>query len=378
MNLPKNLFCRGNLMVLSLMVLGVLSNFSAQSQVNDSNIYKQIRFFKLNQANDLFTVWNQSDKYYTDCFDMEFAHPIFDNKVSDAVLIGFNTPYKDYSLSFNQDMYTPENTDKITVDSTDRPYAGQLYFTYAKYSNQFWRARKLVARAFIGIQGPWAFAKESQNGVHGMIDNKEVMGWDNQLSNGIILDYQVQYLQLIQALSSPITELHYFGTARLGTLNSSAEIGFRFKFGHYTDSYMNFYGIANTRFQHHFTATDVAKMSNSRRKMIPKRIREKSLKEQAEYLSEKLNRKFQFYFFLEGTGEYILRDGSVEGSLIQFSPNQYEYNYSDYKHFKAGGRYGFVLQYSHFYLEFARYASTDNYQENGFFGYGRIILAWVF
>ena len=358
--------------------IGIILCLSSFAQQTDSLKYKQIHFIKLNQANDLFTLFFQSDKYYTDGVDIEFAHQIFGNKVADKILLGFNgTPYQDFSLSFNQDMYTPENNQVTTVDSSDRPYAGQLFVAYAKYSNQFWKGKKLTTKLYFGFQGPMAFAGKSQNFVHGSIGNDSILGWDNQLSNGLILDYEVQYMQLIP-VSSPITELHYFANLHLGTLNTFTELGLRFKIGHYTDSYMNFYGIANKRNHYKFTAKDIARMSPNRRKTIPKRIRQQSLEDQAKYFSDKMNRKFQFYFFTEGIAAYILRDGSVEGSLIQFSPNIYEYNYSDYNHFEWGGRYGIVLQYSGFYMEFARYLHTDDYRESGFFGYGRMILGWVF
>jgi len=350
----------------------------AFSQKQDSSVYKQIQFVKLNQANDLFTIFFQSDKYYTDGFDFEIALQVFNNKLADKVLLGFkNTEYKDFSLSFNQDMYTPENTQLRTVDSTDRPYAGQLFAVYNKYSNQFWKGRKLTSKLYFGFQGPMALAGKSQNFVHNAIGNDSILGWENQLSNGLIIDYEVQYMQLIP-ISSPITELHYFGKLHIGTLSNFTEVGLRFKIGRFTDSYMNFYGITNKRYQHKFTAKDIARMSVSRRKTIPKRIRAKGLEEQAAYLSDKMNRKFQFYFFTEGIAAYILRDGSVQGSLIQFSPNVYEYNYSDYNHLEWGGRYGFVLQYSGFYMEFARYLHTDDYRTEGFFGYGRMIMGWVF
>jgi hypothetical protein len=355
----------------------ILSQHLVFSQ-DSTDVYKQIRFIKFNQANDLFTVFFQSDKYYTDGVDMELALPIFNNKVADIVLLGFkNTPYKDFSLSFNQDMYTPENTQITTVDSSDRPYAGQMYLTYSKYSNQFIKGRKITTSLYLGVQGPAAMAGKSQNWVHHIIDNDSVLGWDNQLSNGLIIDYIVQYMALIP-ISTSITELHYFGNIHLGTLNSSTQAGIRFKIGHYTDSYMNFYGISNLLNDYHFTASDIAKMTQNRRKLIPKRIRQKSLKEQAKYLNEKLNRKFQFYFFSEATVNYILRDGSVEGSLIQFQDNIYEFNYDDYKHTKLLGRYGLVLQYKHFYMEYARYLENDTYQKNGVFGYGKIIISVVF
>jgi len=354
----------------------VLYSFSLLAQDKKED-YKQVEFFKINESNDLFTYWYQSDKYFTDGIHLEFAHKIFNNKVADKILLGFDTKHKDFGLSFNQDMYTPDNTELSTVDSTDRPYAGQLYFTYTKVSNQFFKARKLSTSMSIGIQGPFARAGESQNFVHKAIDNPTSKGWDNQLSNGLIIDYEVQYMAMIPLWSS-INELHYFGNIHTGTLNTSAEIGFRFKLGRYTDSYMNYYGIANDRNTYNFEASDIAKMNKHRRKIIPKHLRNQSLEVQAAYLNKRMSRKFQFYFFTEGTLSYVLHDGSVQGSLIQFSPNIYEYTYKDYDHTKILGRYGFVLQYSHFYLEYARYLQNDSFQHHGVFGYGKIVLSWVF
>ncbi len=43
-------------------------------------------------------------------------------------------------------------------------------------------------------------AKEVQNGVHGATGNDEVIGWDNQLSNGFIIQHanvQLQYLIIL-------------------------------------------------------------------------------------------------------------------------------------------------------------------------------------
>jgi len=365
-------------LTVSILLLELLVHGTANAQLNDSVNYRQVKYVKLNQANDLYTYWFQTDKYYSDGINIDFAFSFLNNKVSDKILWGVkNTPYKDFSFGINQDMYTPDNKEITMVDSTDRPYAGQLFVTYGKFSNLFWEGKKLTSKIYFGIQGPASLAGETQNKVHAGIGNNEVKGWDNQLSNGLILDYEVSYLQMIP-ISSSFTELHGYGILRAGTMNTSAEIGFRFKIGRYTDSYMNMFGIANRKNLHHFTTSDIAKMSSNRKKIIPKRIRTQSLEVQANYLSDKLNRKFQLYFFTEGSIGYLYRDGSVEGSLIQFSPNTYVYDYSNYHHFSAGGRYGFVLQYSAFYMEYERYLRTDAFNDNAFFGYGRIILSWVF
>ena len=357
----------------------LLFSLIALGQTDSSETkYTQIHFIKLNQANDLFTYWFQSDRNYSDGVNIEFAHRIFNNKVADFVLFGFkDTPYKDFSLAISQDMYTPKNTKTTELDTNDRPYSAQLYFTYAKYSNNFWKGRKLVSRVFLGVQGPTAYGKEAQNTVHGMIDNPSVNGWDHQLRNGLIIDYETQFIQEIP-VTSYLTELHLFATGHIGTLYNFAEIGFRFKFGRYTDTYMNFYGIANPKQKHKLTVKDLDKFSKFRKKIIPKRIRQKSAQEQIDYVNNKLNRKFQFYFFTEGMVNFMFYDGTVEGSLITFGENEYEYFYDDYQHINLIGRYGFVFQYSHFYLEYMRYLENDVYKISDAFGYGRIILTWVF
>jgi len=360
--------------IISVFLLSFTLSLAAQENVEE---YNQVEFFKLNESNDLFTYWYQSDKYFTDGIHLEFVHRIFNNKIADKVLLGFDTKYKDFGLSFNHDMYTPDNTETYDVDSTDRPYAGQLYFTYKKVSNRFFKGQKLSTSMSMGMQGPAAMAGKAQNFVHKAVDNPTAKGWDNQLSNGLIIDYEVEYMAMIP-LWSPVNELHYIANAHIGTLNTSAEVGFRFKFGRYTDSYMNYYGIANDKNKHNFTAADISKMNKHRRKIIPKHLRNQSLELQADYLNKRMGRKFQLYLFTEGTLSYVLHDGSVQGSLIQFSPNKYEYNYNDYDHTKVLGRYGFVVQYSHFYFEYARYLQNDSFQHHGVFGYGKIILSWVF
>ncbi len=355
-----------------------LYSFSVKSQTDTSLNYRQIHFVKLNQANDLFTYWFQSDRNFSDGVNIEFAHHIFNNKFADLILLGIkDTPYKDFSLAISQDMFTPKNTKIAELDTSDRPYTALLYLTYAKYSNNFWKGRKLVSRLFFGVQGPTAFGKEAQNTVHEMIDNPLVYGWDNQLNNGLMLDYEMQFIQEIPA-TTHITELHGFSKLHIGTIYNYMELGFRFKIGRYTDTYMNFYGIANPKYKHNLKVEDLAKLNHFRKKIIPKRIREKSAQEQINFLNNKLNRKFQLYFFTEAMSSFMFRDGTVEGSLITFGENNYRFYYGDYEHLNFIGRYGFVLQYSRFYMEYMRYLENDVYKISDAFGYGRIVLSYVF
>ena len=363
---------------IKLIIIFALISSLLGAQTDTLLNYRQIHFVKLNQANDLFTYWFQSDRNFSDGVNIEVAHRVFNNKIADRILIGCrNTQYKDFSLSINQDMFTPKNTQTTELNTIDRPYTALLYFTYSKYSNNFWKGKKLVSRLLFGIQGPTALGKEAQNTVHEMIDNPLVYGWDNQLNNGLMLDYEIQFIQEIPITTS-FTELHGFSKLQLGTIYNYVELGFRYKIGRYTDTYMNFYGIANPKYKHNLKIEDIAKFNKFRKKIIPKRIRVKSAQEQISFLNKKLNRKFQLYFFTEAMSRFMVRDGTVEGSLITFKKNNYRFYYNDYEHLNFIGRYGFVFQYSRFYMEYMRYLEKDVYNITDVFGYGRIIISYVF
>lgn len=375
----RRLLRKNNFHEIIFLILSVFSiNLQSYSQIDTSKNYRQIEFIRFNQANDLFTVWFQSDKDFTDGINVEMAHRIFNNKVADKVLIGFRkSPFKDFSLSLNQDIYTPENKFNTEVDSTNRPYTAQLYLTYTKVSNDFWKARKLSSSFFLGIQGPSALGEEMQNGVHRLINNHELLGWDNQMSDGLLLDYKIRLSQMLP-ISTSFGEVNAFGSVRAGTVYNAGEIGLHLKIGRYTDSYMNVSGIYNPKNTHKFTEEELFKMGKFRKRIIPNKIRKLNTEKQVDYLNKRMNRKLQAYFFTEFSTTYFLRDGSLEGSLIQFKPNVYNYRPTDYEHLVLNGKYGFVFQYDHFYFSFERFLHTQSYQKNGIFGYGRIIFSWIF
>ena len=97
------------------------------------SLLAQNRFFSISSENDIYQYYLQSDKNFTNGLQVEFSHDVFDIKAMNWLLIGFRKPtVNQFSLSLSQDIHTPEDPTKVEVDSTDRPYAGLLYFTYSK------------------------------------------------------------------------------------------------------------------------------------------------------------------------------------------------------------------------------------------------------
>ncbi len=95
-----------------------------------------------------------------------------------------------YGFGAGQSIFTPKNTEIITPLPDQHPYAGWLYL----------EAKTLVERhdgpidiltITGGVVGPASLAEEAQRTVHRLINDDDVLGWDNQLSNepGLIASF---------------------------------------------------------------------------------------------------------------------------------------------------------------------------------------------
>ena len=92
-----------------------------------------------------------------------------------------------------QQMYTPSDISRSEIIKTDRPYAGWLYggLGFHRKSERFLD----IFEVHLGIVGPQAFAKETQDIVHDMRGIAKANGWQHQLDNepGISLNAERKY-----------------------------------------------------------------------------------------------------------------------------------------------------------------------------------------
>lgn len=96
-----------------------------------------------------------------------------------------------FGLSLTQKIYTPDDTDKTTLITDDRPYAAWLYVGFtANYKTD---VHSHSLELDLGMVGPAAMGERAQNGFHNLIDIPEAQGWDNQLNNEPTL--QLSYFQ---------------------------------------------------------------------------------------------------------------------------------------------------------------------------------------
>lgn len=102
--------------------------------------------------------------------------------------------------ALGQNMYTPEDIERVTLDPDDRPWAGWLYLGRAlqvasgctqdgPQADPDCREQQVTAELDVGVVGPWAQAEWAQSAVHRLINSPKPLGWDNQLDNepGVLL-----------------------------------------------------------------------------------------------------------------------------------------------------------------------------------------------
>lgn len=161
---------------------------------------------------DTFTVFWENDTFagtdrnYTNGFKMTWSTPFGADKTESNLpdwsyyfidkLPFFNgsETKRAVSVSFGQDIYTPENVYEKDLIVDDRPYAGYLYYSTAFHNRT--SNRKNSWEFQFGIVGPLSFAEETQNLIHDILGSKRSEGWDNQLENEVTFEaiYESKWL----------------------------------------------------------------------------------------------------------------------------------------------------------------------------------------
>jgi hypothetical protein len=105
---------------------------------------------------------------------LEPLHPSLASDETDRV-------HRNIVISVGQLMFTPKDKQKLTLDSNDRPYAGWLY-TGIGYQART-RNKLHSFELNLGVVGPAALARQTQNFIHDARNIERFHGWDNQLQN---------------------------------------------------------------------------------------------------------------------------------------------------------------------------------------------------
>jgi lipid A 3-O-deacylase len=224
--------------LLFLNVLFLLTISAPAQQISNTAMYRNIsssKYFRVHYENDYFSA---TDIYYTQGINVEQVHPIIGKWSTSKLLISGAPEKTKFGISIEHEGYTPTSISHPEILYGDRPFAACLFLkTFSIVNNPDKRAR-ISSALSAGVIGPAAGGKEMQETIHHWVNAKQPQGWQNQIQNDVILNYQVEY-------ERGLVTTDYFSlagkvAARAGTFNTKASVGTIFMAGIFDNPFVNF------------------------------------------------------------------------------------------------------------------------------------------
>jgi len=189
---------------------------------------------------------------------------------------------------------------------------------------------RLVSSLNIGLIGPGAFGKEMQVGIHQATGNTIPQGWQHQIRNDLVLNYEVSYEKQVFRYSN-LLSLQTNTTLRLGTLYTNASIGFNATLG----------------------------MINQ------------------PFASLKTKKKFALYGYAQLLLNIIGYDATLQGGLFN-TKSPYTIADSEIERLTGQVNYGVVLQTRTLFLEYSRVIITREFESGNSSKWGGIKVGFRF
>ena len=181
-------------------VLFLIILWSVPNQAQDTLKYEQVRFARLGVQNDLFyqRIGGKTDQDFSAGFFYQLTHPMFNTRFGRKVLLGSKeSQIHDFGLIINHLGFTPADISRPQIDSTDRPYAGLLFGEYFDISSNPKKELRFKSSLKVGIIGPAAGMEGVQRFIHDATGGTDPIGWESQIGNGLMLDYNFQVIKRI-------------------------------------------------------------------------------------------------------------------------------------------------------------------------------------
>lgn len=178
--------------------------------------------------NDLF---NNTDRYYTNGIKIKYQSPAFAFwKINSLLPISERNTMEYNSLEIHHAMFTPFTTKNPPLLKDDRPYASTLMVRFVRKAENPEKGTIQKASIDIGVIGQAALGSLMQEGVHASLpSNDEPLGWETQIANDIILNYNYELIQKL--FSAGILNTYSRTAIAIGTLNTDFTTGLGFKIG---------------------------------------------------------------------------------------------------------------------------------------------------
>ena len=230
----------------SIVLISAFVNSKAQL-IDNTSTFKNIpakSYFRFHYDNDFFT---KTDHYYSQGITLEYVHPGLQKFFLSKILVRPVNTLKTTGITFNLFAFTPTSIRSDSILYGDRPYAAAMSFKIFSKATDTIHQQQFASSFQLGLIGPLAQGENIQTSIHRWLHNKLPEGWQYQVQNDIIFNYQLNYEKKIAAIKNGFL-INAAAEARAGTLQDRLNIGINFMAGHFTDPYqpikrkkMNYY-----------------------------------------------------------------------------------------------------------------------------------------
>jgi hypothetical protein len=214
-----------------------LSSLAVKAQlIEPASTFRKIDrngYFRFHYDNDYFT---KTDYYYSQGISIEYVHPSLQKFPLSKLLFRFPNSKVVYGTVLNFFGYTPVNSNSDSIPFGDRPYSSAITGSLFSYSTDTSRKLHISNSISVGIFGPLALGERMQTNIHRWLKNKLPKGWQHQVANDAIVDYQLNVEKRLWAFQDRFL-LHGVAQAQIGTLKTKASTGINLMAGYFKNPY---------------------------------------------------------------------------------------------------------------------------------------------
>ncbi len=192
---------------------------------------------KISEDNDFINIYfSGSDKAYTHGFKAELLYTKKESESVFAERFMLNAGEKSintFGWGIMQTMMTPGDLSNPLIAPSDYRYACSIAITRARHSSNPLKKYNLQTEYVVGVLGPVAMGKETQDAMHKLIRDELPRGWSTQFKTSALLNVNliaekqlfgiwksIEYIGGVKsAAGTSLTAVSFYTLLRLGKMN---------------------------------------------------------------------------------------------------------------------------------------------------------------
>ncbi len=318
-----------------LSCLGIILCTFSQAQVidNTSSVKnnESNKYFRFHYDNDYFTA---TDEYYTQGITLEFVHPVLKNNPLNKLLLKPKNSDAKYGIRFDHFGYTPTSIRSEFIRYGDRPFSGNIAVSSFLMAIDTLKHQRLSTTLTLGIIGSKAGGREMQVKIHEWLKNITPLGWEYQIANDVILNYQINYEKALYQYRNRFI-INSLSELRVGAHTDKIKTGFNFMVGNIPNSY-----AANAQ-------------------------------------NQSTKKKFRFYVYGQLQPGFTVYDATLQGGVFN-KTSPYTLAAKDLTRLTLQGDFGAVMKIRKLTLEYCQSFITKEFETGKLHRWGGVRLGVLF